>query len=79
MIPRVLSACTVLCRTLNMCLWQVSLAGDSGSLIWSPPVTFSGAPNFDVDNSFDGGYLGWFIPPLPGENFVQGLFAPLHA
>ena len=39
-------------------------------------MTFSGAPNFDVDDSFDGGYLGRFIPPLPGENFVQGLLAP---
>ena len=31
-----------------MCLWYVSLAGDSGSPIGHPAVTFDGAPNFDV-------------------------------
>ena len=41
-----------------MCLWQVLLASDSGSLIGHLSVTFSGAPNFYVANSLDGAYLG---------------------
>ena len=43
-----------------MHLWQVSLAGNSGSLIGHLPVTFGGAPNFDVADSLDGAYLGPF-------------------
>ena len=35
-----------------MCLWQVSLAGLSRSLIGHLPVTFSGVPNSDVLDSF---------------------------
>ena len=31
------NSCTVLCRALNMRLWQVSLAGQSGSLIGHLP------------------------------------------
>ena len=46
-----------------MGLWQVSLVGDSGSLIGHLPVTFDGAPNFDVADSLDGAYLGPFINP----------------
>ena len=42
---------TVLCKTLNMYLWQVSLACDSGSLIGHLAVTFGGGPNFNVANS----------------------------
>ena len=41
-----------------MPLEQVSLAGNSGSLIGHLSVTFGGAPNFDVADSLDGGYLG---------------------
>ena len=40
-------SCTVLCKTLNLCLWQVSLSGDSRSLI-GRPVGVGGAPNFNV-------------------------------
>ena len=47
-----------------MHLWQVSLAGDSHSLIGHLPVTFSGAPNFDVADSLDGAYLGPFRLPV---------------
>ena len=43
-----------------MRLWQVSLDGNSGSLIGHLPVTFGGAPNFDVADSLDGAYLGPF-------------------
>ena len=43
-----------------MHLWQVSLAGDSGSLIGHLSVTFGGAPNLDVADSLDGVYLGPF-------------------
>ena len=43
-----------------MHLWQVSLAGNSGSLIGHLPVAFGGAPNFDVTNSLDDAYLGPF-------------------
>ena len=43
-----------------MCLWQVSLADNSGSLIGHLSVTFGGAPNFDVADSFGGAYLGVF-------------------
>ena len=43
-----------------MCLWQVSLAGDSGSLIGHLLMTFSGSPNVDVADSLDGAYLGPF-------------------
>ena len=43
-----------------MCLWQVSLASDSGSLIGNLSVTFSGAPNCDVAYSLDSAYLGPF-------------------
>ena len=45
---------------LNMCLWQVSLAVDSGSLIGHLLVTFGGAPDSDVANSLDSAYLGPF-------------------
>ena len=48
-------------RTLNMHLWQVSLASDSGSLIVYLWVTFGGVPNFDVADSLDGAYLGPFM------------------
>ena len=41
-----------------MHLWQVSLAGDSRSLIGCLSVTFGGAPNFNVADSLDGAYLG---------------------
>ena len=48
-------SCTVLCMSLNMCPWQVSLAGDP----------FGGALNSDVADSLDDGYLGPFMdPPL---------------
>ena len=43
-----------------MCLWQVSLPSNSGSLIGHLLVTFSGAPNFDVADSLDSAYLGPF-------------------
>ena len=43
-----------------MYLYIVSLAGDSGSLIGHLPVTFGGAPNFDVADSLDGAFLGPF-------------------
>ena len=43
-----------------MHLWQVSLAGDSGSLIAHLSLTFGGAPGFDVADSLDGAYLGPF-------------------
>ena len=39
-----------------MCLWQVSLAGDSGSLIGHLSVTFGGAPTFDVAD------VAWTVP-----------------
>ena len=39
-----------------MCLWQVSLVGHSGILIEHLSVTFGGAPNSDVDDSF-----GWYL------------------
>ena len=52
--PWLLCSYTVLCKTLNTCLWQISLAGDSESLIGHPTVTFSGAPNFTVADSLDG-------------------------
>ena len=42
---------------LNMQLGQVSLTGVSGSMIGHLSVTFSGAPNFDVDDGFDGAYF----------------------
>ena len=45
---------------LNIHLWQVSLAGNSGSLIGHLSATFGGAPNFDVADSLDGDYLGPF-------------------
>ena len=38
----------VLCRTFNMYLWQISLAGNSQNLIGHLLVTFGGAPNLDV-------------------------------
>ena len=41
-----------------MHLWQVSLAGDSESLIGRLSVTFGGVPNFNVDDSLDGAYFG---------------------
>ena len=44
----------------NMRLWQVPLAGNSGSLIGHLSVTFGGAPNFNVVDNFDGVYLGPF-------------------
>ena len=44
-----------------MHLWQVSLAGDSWSLIEHLIVTSSGAPNFNVADSLDDAYLGPFI------------------
>ena len=53
-------SCTVLCMVLNMRLQQVSLAGNSGSLIRCLLVTFGGAPNFNVAHSSDGAYLGPF-------------------
>ena len=52
--------CTLLCMALTMRLWQVSLAGDSGSLIGHLSVTSSGAPDSGVANSLDGAYLGPF-------------------
>ena len=39
-----------------MSLWQVSLAGHSSSLTEHLSVTFGGAPNSDVDDSF-----GWCL------------------
>ena len=45
------------CRTLNMHLWQVSLAGDFRSLIGCLSVIFGGALNFDVADSLDSAYL----------------------
>ena len=54
------NTCTVLSMILNMCLRQVSLTGNSWSLIRSLSVTFGGAPNFDVAHSFEGAYLGSF-------------------
>ena len=41
-----------------MHLWQVSLAGDSRSLIGHLALTFGGAPNFNVVDSLDGAYFG---------------------
>ena len=46
--------------TLNMLLWKVSLAGDSGSMIGHLLVISGGAPNSDVADSLDGAYLGPF-------------------
>ena len=43
-----------------MCLWQVSMAGNSRSLIGHLLVTFGGASNFDVADSSDGAYSGPF-------------------
>ena len=53
-----------------MHLWEVSLAGDSGSLIGRLSVTFGGTPNFDLTNSLDGAYLGPFIN-LIFPNLIQ--------
>ena len=46
---------------LKYALWQVSLAGNFGSLIGHLSVTFGGAPNSNVADSLDGAYLGPFI------------------
>ena len=43
-----------------MHLWQVSLAGDSRSLIGHMSVAFGGAPNFYVADSLDGAFSGPF-------------------
>ena len=46
---------------LNIHLWQVLLAGDSGSLIECLPVTFNGAPNLHVADNLGSAYLEPFI------------------
>ena len=43
-----------------MHLWQVSLAGDFGSLIGHLQVAFGGDPNFNVADNLDGAYFGSF-------------------
>ena len=43
-----------------MHMWQVSLAGNSGSLIGCLLVTSCGASNFNAAESLDGAYLGPF-------------------
>ena len=53
-----------------MCMWQVSLAGNSGSRIGSLLVTFRRAPNFDVADSLDSAYLGLFSPPLAWRTLI---------
>ena len=72
---------TVLCKVLNVHLWQVSLAGVSRSLIGHLSVTFGGTPNFDVADSLDGAYLGLFrlskvflCLPLTVGSLVQWLW-----
>ena len=50
------NSCTILCMVLNIHLWQVLLAGASGSLIGCLPVTLNGAPNLHVADS-----LGWCL------------------
>ena len=47
-----------------MCLWQVSLVVDSGSLTGCLSMTFAGATNSNVADSFGSAYLGpfmWFM------------------
>ena len=53
-----------------MWLWQVSLAGNSRSLIGNLPVIFDGTPNSDVANSLDSAYWGPFSPPLAGKTLI---------
>ena len=72
--------CTVLCKALNMCPWQVSLAGDSGSLIGHLFGTFGGASNFDVADSLGGAYLGPFkhnskqLVNIPASDIIYKYF-----
>ena len=60
-----------------MCLWQVSLAGDSGSLIGHLSLTSGGAPNFDVADSLDSAYLGPFTLQLKARMDLVYVFTPV--
>ena len=74
------NSCTVLYKVLNMHLWQVLLAGHSGSLIGYVSVTFVGAPGSNVANNLDGAYLGLFTPTRDSSLLTFSLvpvFAPI--
>ena len=53
-----------------LCLWQVSMAGDSRSFIGHLLVTFGGAPSSNVADSLDGACLGRFMSLLLLCNFL---------